>query len=306
MSRARLLVGAALLATATPAAALPPGGPGRVPVCTNTWSAIICADETFTGTNTHEYLSASVAGPIQSSFPALDGAFVQIGGADDADVSGNLSLDSGGGAAAGLVDIQRLVNNKGDAGAGIIADLLTLQSACGGGGASSQACADAKKKLSGEISQDDLQNASLWGRGCKHASDTATRSSTHLNNRYLAAFAAVSDNGSSASITLDVLHRGSRTVTQNICVPCAHGSLPPNGPYENKVLGSCKNAIAPQHGGTLANIQVVITGGLKADGGTFSANPPSPAPGATVEILFSGDIGPCNFTPAPPPPKPIP
>lgn len=279
----RAIFGAALLASAS-AYALPSGGPPSPAFCTTTFIVEICGDETFNASNTHETFSVTSVGSGAQSFPVVNGAFFTIPPGDNADVNATLQISGGGGgAAAGVIDVLRLLQNRPD----LAGQLLAAKNACQGA-PSSAACTAAIKAVAGQLKESDLEAAALFGRACQHASDTTTRSSTNLNNRVLAPIAAAGDDGSTASISVDVLHRGSRQVTQPICHNAKTGSLPPPGNYENRDLGNVLIELAPQHGGTVGpNLTVNVIAGDNALG-TFNLS--TTTPGQTATITYSGQI----------------
>ena len=272
------------------AAALPQGGGGEGgggtdPGCTDThWYVQFCADESYTQSGWTETITANAVGWVAGSLPDTAAKAFEVDTGDSVDIVATLETQGGGdGAAAGLLDLERLAGNRPE----LIPDLLDVKGKCKAN-PNSPACKAAMAMLAGKVKQKDIEDASLFGHGCKHASDTVTRSVSGIGpGRKLAAFASVADADSVAFISMTLTHSKPRMFTTRVCRTIQGGSLPAPGHYSGRRLGSVTiTPPAPQHGGTMSNFYVSASSAKVK--GTITVN--SNIPGTVGDVILSGDV----------------
>jgi hypothetical protein len=254
-------------------------------LCTQTWHATACGEETWNATEWHEQIVVS-AGPNQAG-----GNLVMLPDTEPTiDMSLTTLTSAGDLALAGVLDVNKfLVQNPG-------IDISPVFSACIV--PNNPACAPALQNLANSVSQDQLKAAAVWWHGCKNASDQQTKVLTGLPRTpigYL--IAAQAQGGSGATVKADLTHHANPPQIRKevICGPSQTGNMPAQGNYTNQVVGHASLALAPQHGGTLSATRTFWVYSLQAKG-TFSVD-------NVGNIGFTGNVSRenCPHIPAPRP-----
>lgn len=256
----------------------------------NEWHGRVCADETATNLPITQTYIAAAGGPVRLAAGRLD-FDDQNGETVDLDIS--VRTSAGDGAAAGVVDLEDLINRQPE----LLSDAVVQ--ACSVGGLMADGCADALGNAN--ISEDTLQAATLWGHGCKRKSDAAhkmlpqirldppTNSLIQGIGRYAVVAKAEAD--STAVITVKLTRRAAQTTAAQVCGNLQSGRMPGIGQWAGTPVGTVVVDVQPQSGGTLSNIR--FSGGSWVGFGSFILQ--STTPGVTTELRYTGRVSECPF-----------
>lgn len=242
--------------------------------CT-TWYVSVCGDETYDASTWRDGIFVNV---VENK---ANGKQVVTLGAGTVDISVNAFTNAGDQAFIGVLDVHKFIQQNPDK----TTDLLALMGACNMSAAS---CDSAIQNFANSVTQGQLKNAALWWHGCINAGDHQTKAFIGLQRTiegYLIAGQAKS--GSSAAIYADITHHPitPQPRTEQICAPLQLGTMPPPGDYTKKLIAHVSLALAPQHGGTVANTRFSIYS--PSARGTFAVD-------ASGNVTFSGNVSPDN------------
>jgi hypothetical protein len=229
--------------SARPVCGFPPAA------CPHRWYARACATETYTALQWHQPISRT-AGAGGREFAFLDAK-------GNVDLTVDVNVFSGDGAAAGILDLSKWADKHPD----LAVQALGVMLSCGP--LEGDTCKQELLPIFEQTPSEDYKAASVWYHGCKHKDSHTTKSLPNLQENAYVVYAAA-EGGSSASIFVDVLHHSQGTIRETVCGEMQSGTMP-IGTFTHKNVGHVSLTVQPQHGGTLSAPQIYVNSPI-ADG----------------------------------------